>query len=241
VGCEVLRFGEVRDFPLADLLDLPGTAGEEADLEGVAVADGFLLVVGSHGLKRKNAKPDRDHADNAKRLAKVTLDGNRRLLACLPVEPDSRGEPCLVRQAQDGRRALRLNGDSQTNLLTRALVDDPHFGRYMALPDKDNGFDIEGLAVDGRRLLLGLRGPVLRGWSALLEVAVEIRSDQPCLAPRCCGHNGTLSMIRLMLHGGRWARSVSPRAWSVSRSTTWWSSPRSRRAAAGGRLLLTAR
>jgi hypothetical protein len=44
VGCEVLRFGEVRDFPLADLLDLPGTAGEEADLEGVAVADGFLLV-----------------------------------------------------------------------------------------------------------------------------------------------------------------------------------------------------
>jgi hypothetical protein len=41
VGREVLRFGKVRDFPLADLLDLPGTAGEEADLEGMAVADGF--------------------------------------------------------------------------------------------------------------------------------------------------------------------------------------------------------
>jgi len=64
VGREALRFGEVRDFPLADLLDLPGTAEEEADLEGMAVADGFLWVVGSHGLKRKNAKPDRDHADN---------------------------------------------------------------------------------------------------------------------------------------------------------------------------------
>jgi hypothetical protein len=146
------------------------------------VADGFLWVVGSHGLKRKNAKPDRDHADNAKRLAKVTLDGNRRLLACLPIEPDGRGEPCLVRQAQDGRRALRLKGDSQTNLLTRALVDDPHFGPYMAIPGKDNGFDIEGLAVDGPRLLLGLRGPVLRGWSALLEIAVETRSDQLRLA-----------------------------------------------------------
>jgi hypothetical protein len=129
--------------------------------------------VGSHGLKRKNAKPDRDHADNAKRLAKVTLDGSRRLLPCLPIEPDSRGEPCLVRQAQDGPRALRLNGDSQTNLLTRALVDDPHFGRYMALPGKDHSFDIEGLAVDGRRLLLGLRGPALRGWTALLEVAAR--------------------------------------------------------------------
>jgi hypothetical protein len=97
VGREALRFGEVRDFPLADLLDLPGTAGEEADREGVAVADGFLWVAGSHGLKRTNVKPDRDHADNAERPAKVTLDGNRRLLACLPIEPNAGGEPCLSR------------------------------------------------------------------------------------------------------------------------------------------------
>jgi hypothetical protein len=183
VGREVLRFGEVRDFPLADLLDLPGAAEEEADLEGMAVADGYLWVVGSHGLKRKNAKPDRGHAENAKRLAKLALDGNRRLLACLPIEPDTQGEPSLVRQARDGRRALRLKGDAQTNLLTRALADDPHFGPYMVIPGKDNGFDIEGLAVDGRRLLLGLRGPVLRGWSALLEVAVEARGDHLRLVP----------------------------------------------------------
>ena len=183
VGREALRFGEVRDFPLAELLDLPGTAEEEADLEGLAVADGFLWVVGSHGLKRKDAKPDRGHADNAKRLAKVALDGNRRLLACLPIEPDARGEPCLVRLGQDGRKALRLKGDAESNLLTRALADDPHFGPYMAIPGKDNGFDIEGLAVDGRRLLLGLRGPVLRGWSALLEIEVEARADHLRLVP----------------------------------------------------------
>jgi len=183
VGSESLRFGDVRDFPLADLLDLPGAADEEADLEGIAMADGFLWVVGSHGLKRKNAKPDRDHADNAKRLAKVSLDGNRRLLACLPIETDAQGEPCLVRKAQDGRQALRLKGDSQDNLLTRALSDDPHFGPYMVIPGKDNGFDIEGLAVNGRRLLLGLRGPVLRGWSALLEIEVETRDDQLRLTP----------------------------------------------------------
>lgn len=183
VGCETLRFGDVRDFPLADLLDLPGANGEEADLEGMAVANGFLWVVGSHGLKRKNPKPDRGHADNAKRLAKVTLDGNRRLLACLPIDPDARGEPCLVRRAQDGRRALRLKGDAQTSLLTRALADDPHFGPYLAIPGKDNGFDIEGLAVDGSRLLLGLRGPVLRGWSALLEIAVEACGDHLRMIP----------------------------------------------------------
>ena len=183
VGRETLRFGEVQDFPLAGLLDLPGAPDEEADLEGMAVADGFLWVVGSHGLKRKNAKPDRDHADNARRLAKLALDGNRRLLACLPIEPDAQGAPVLVRQARDGRHALRLKGDAQANLLTRALADDPHFGPYMAIPGKDNGFDIEGLAVDGHRLLLGLRGPVLRGWSALVEIAVEARGDHLRLAP----------------------------------------------------------
>jgi hypothetical protein len=190
VGSEVLRFGQVHDFSLAELLDLPGSSAEEADLEGMAVADHFLWVVGSHGLKRKNVKPDRDHADNAKRLARLTLDGNRRLLARLPIEPDAEGQPCLARQTRDGRRALRLKGDAQANLLTRALADDPHFGPYMAIPGKDNGFDIEGLAVDGNRLLLGLRGPVLRGWSALLEIEVEAREDELRLVP--LDNGGTL-------------------------------------------------
>lgn len=183
VNHETLRFGEVQDFPLSALLDLPGAPDEEADLEGMAVADGFVWVVGSHGLKRKDAKLERSHADNAKRLAKVTLDGNRRLLACLPIEQDAHGAPRLVRQALDGRRALRLKGDSQTNLLTAALADDPHFAPYMAIPGKDNGFDIEGLAVDGRRLLLGLRGPVLRGWSCLLEIEVQARGKHLGLVP----------------------------------------------------------
>jgi Protein of unknown function (DUF3616) len=183
VGRETLRFGQVRDFPLADLLDLPGGADEEADLEGMALVDGWLWVVGSHGFKRKNVKPERDPADNAKRLTKMALDGNRRVLACLPVEPDANGAPGLVRHAQDGRRALRLKGDAKDNQLTRLLADDPHFGPYMAIPGKDNGFDIEGLAVDAPRLLLGLRGPVLRGWAALIEIAVEARGDRLQLVP----------------------------------------------------------
>jgi hypothetical protein len=179
MGKKALRFGEVRDFPLADLLDLPGEPDEDADLEGMAVAEGFLWVVGSHGLKRKNAKPEKTHADHAKRLAKVSLDGNCRLLACLPIETDAQGEPCLVRRAKDGRQALRLKGDAYANELTRLLADDPHFGAYLAIPGKDNGFDVEGLVVDGSRLLLGLRGPVLRGWSALREIAVQARGGQP--------------------------------------------------------------
>ena len=45
-----------------------GTPDERALDVGRVDADGFLWVVGSHGLKRKNAKPGREHADNAHRL-----------------------------------------------------------------------------------------------------------------------------------------------------------------------------
>lgn len=182
-GAELLRFGDGLSFPLSELLDLPGAADDEADLEGMAVADGYLWVVGSHGLKRKNAKDDKDDAENAKRLAKVTLDSNRRLLACLPIEMGDDGRPCLVREAKDGRRARRLKGDAESNQLTELLADDPHFGPYMGIPGKDNGLDIEGLVVDGKRLLIGLRGPVLRGWSALLEIALDTRGDELRLVP----------------------------------------------------------
>ncbi|MBV5298028.1 MAG: DUF3616 domain-containing protein [Rhodoferax sp.] len=199
-GAEVLRYGDMHDFALADLLDLPGQADDEADLEGMAVADGYLWVVGSHGLKRKNIKPGRSHAENARRLAQLSLDANRCLLACLPLQPDASGAPGLVKQAADGRRALRLKGDAQASQLTRALADDPHFGRFMGIPGKDNGFDIEGLAVDGNRLLLGLRGPVLRGWSALLEIELDCKGDQLRLVP--LDDDGTLVRKHfLALHG----------------------------------------
>jgi hypothetical protein len=183
VGDESLRFGAPTNFPLADLLDLPGEADAEADLEGLAVHDGYLWVVGSHGLKRKNAKTGRDNASNAKQLTQLKLDANRRLLARLPLDEDDAGRPTLSRQTADGRRAARLRGDATANELTRLLADDPHFGAFLSIPGKDNGFDIEGLAVFGNRLLLGLRGPVLRGWAGMLEIAVEADGRDLTLAP----------------------------------------------------------
>jgi hypothetical protein len=183
VAGEKLRFGEARDFPLSILLELPGAADEEADIEGLAVSDGCLWLVGSHGYKRKSVKPERSDADNAKRLGKLSLDANRRLLACVPIESDSEGRPVLVRQDAHGRRAARLPGDAKGNVLTQLLTDDPHFGPFLKIPGKDNGFDIEGLAVDGDRLLLGLRGPVLRGWSGLLELRVQRKGNQLRLLP----------------------------------------------------------
>ncbi|KAB7770140.1 DUF3616 domain-containing protein [Xanthomonas maliensis] len=203
---ETLRFGQGRSFPLSALLDLPGTADDEADLEGMGLSDGYLWVVGSHGLKRKNAKPGRDDAENAKRLSKLKLDANRRLLACLPIEHDADGAPLLVREAADGRRARRLKGDAKHNQLTDLLADDPHIGPFLQIPGKDNGLDIEGIVVDGARLLLGLRGPVLRGWSMLLEIAVEAHGESLRLAP--LDEDGTLLRKHFLQLGGLGVRDL---------------------------------
>lgn len=199
VAAEALRFGAPTSFPLADLLDLPGAPDDEADIEGLAVSDGWLWLVGSHGLKRKNAKPGKDDAANAKRLTKLSLDGNRRLLARVPIETED-GVPRLVRQAADGRRATRLKGDAEHNQLTRLIEDDPHLGPFLAIPGKDNGLDIEGLALAGDRLLLGLRGPVLRGWALLLEIAVTEHRDELRLAP-LDDHGALLRKHFLQLQG----------------------------------------
>jgi hypothetical protein len=45
-------------------------------------------------------------------------------------------------------------------------------GPFCAIPSKDNGLDIEGLAVRGNRVFAGLRGPVLRGWAVILDFEV---------------------------------------------------------------------
>ena len=111
-----------------------------------------------------------------------------------------------MREAADGRRAMRLEGDAEHNLLTRLLEDDPHVGPFLAIPGKDNGFDIEGLALDGRRLLLGLRGPVLRGWTRLLELAIEPAGDWLRLAP--LDGEGTMLRKHFLQLGGLGVRDL---------------------------------
>jgi hypothetical protein len=100
------------------------------------------------------------------------------VLARIPIREEG-GLPVLVRK--DGkRRAQRLRGGTRGNALTRLLRDDRHLGPFMGLPGKENGFDIEGLALAGERMFLGLRGPVLRGWAMVLELRPQ--DDGECLA-----------------------------------------------------------
>lgn len=161
-------------FPLSDFLDLPVPASpdaaqwEEADLEGLAHAERHLWLVGSHSLKRKLPKPGDGAAKGARQLAQLGRDGNRYLLARIPLVSD--GATWRPARCDGSRHAARLEGDARGDILTRSLAEDPHLAPFIAIPGKDNGFDIEGLAVAADRLFLGLRGPVLRGWAIVLEL-----------------------------------------------------------------------
>jgi hypothetical protein len=173
-------------FALADLLDLPsggrGADAPEIDIEGMDAAGGYLWVVGSHSLKRCKPDPADDDAKSIKRLARTDKEANRFLLARIPLVDGDEGIPALARKA-DGRRAQRLRGGTGSNELTRLLRKDKHLAAFIGLPGKENGFDIEGLAVAGERLFLGLRGPVLRGWAIVLELRPADDGDCLSLAP----------------------------------------------------------
>jgi hypothetical protein len=161
--------GSARSFTLADLVDLPGPADEEADIEGIGRAGDWLWAVGSHSLVRKRIKADHSEAKAVKRLAKVKRQANRYVIARLAVELGADGRPEPVRVTADGRRSALVGGDGAENLAD-LLRDDDHLAPFLAIPSKDNGLDVEGLAAHGESLYVGLRGPVLRGWAVVLEL-----------------------------------------------------------------------
>jgi hypothetical protein len=171
-------FGAHRAFQLVDYLCLPDAQGE-VDVEGMDYHDHYLWLVGSHSLKRKKAKGKKTAAD-VRRIATVKPEFNRFLLARIPVVGDMLFTSCSHPE-QPGvmLQAATLEQHDATNGLLEALREDEHLGPFLSFPlgDKENGFNIEGLAVRGSRLFLGLRGPVLDGWAMLLDF--ELDEAQP--------------------------------------------------------------
>lgn len=178
--------GNHRQFALHDFLSLPlpprngpGERINEADIEGLACDGKYLWLTGSHSLRRKQPDPGDGNRRAHKRLASVSADGNRYLLARIPVVEEEGGHTLVKEVEHKGKRrsAALLRGDEHDNELTTLLRTDEHLGPFLAIPGKDNGFDIEGIAIAGKRILLGLRGPVLRGWATIIEVALEPDHD----------------------------------------------------------------
>jgi hypothetical protein len=191
---QVVQCNEHRSFSLLDLLNLPLKDPEaEIDIEGVAFApeSGYLWLTGSHSLKRKKPEVDRTAEKNIKRLSTVTADGNRFTLARIPLVRQPDGDVLARKVDADARTAALLRGDETGNDLTTEIAADDQLRDFLRIPGKDNGFDIEGLVVIGSRLLLGLRGPVLRGWAVLLEIEPELSAGSTdTLVLKKIGPNG---------------------------------------------------
>lgn len=167
-------------YALHDFLSLPlpyhdpeSKRINEADIEGLASDGHYLWLTGSHSLRRKRPDEGDGVKRTHKRLANVSADGNRYLLARIPIAAQDGGLELVKEHEHKGKRrtAAQLRGDAHGNELIALLKQDQHFGPFLAIPGKDNGFDIEGIALAGKNILLGLRGPVLRGWAAIVEVA----------------------------------------------------------------------
>lgn len=180
----ITGFGAHVRYDMNDFFDFPNGRAEEADVEGLAIADGFLWIVGSHSLKRKKPKADATVEEALDALTRVKREANRFLLGRIPfVAGDRPGVPTLAREAPaiDGgkrkRRAGSLRMTPKGSTLSKRLARDVHLGAFMRVPSKDNGLDVEGMAVEGDRVFLGLRGPVLRGWATILEIRFKAKKD----------------------------------------------------------------
>jgi hypothetical protein len=178
-------YGEVTMFDVADFLDLPGDEGDEIDIEGLDFAEGWLWLIGSHSARRGEPGADDDVRKQLRQLERVKRRGNRCLLARVPLRraENGRWEPVHHDEGADGSLpvAARLAGGAEDNALVRALRKDDHLAPFLGIPGRDNGFDVEGLAIAGERVFVGLRGPVLRGWAVVLSIMPVRDPDDPTI------------------------------------------------------------
>jgi hypothetical protein len=125
-----------------------GSDDEELDIEGLAKAEQYIYVVGSHSRIRQKVKQKKYSKTNHKRLATTRREASREQLFRLKLDAEGR----LVK---DSIKILSLRD---------IFANHPVLALFKAIPSKENGIDIEGLAVNEKNheLFIGFRGPVLR-------------------------------------------------------------------------------
>lgn len=157
-----------QSIRLAGLLDL-ADPDAEADIEGLAVEDGWLWVVGSHA--RTRPKPKKGKRLDLDELSNLKDTRPRCLLARIPLVED-KGVCSPVKLCGD-RRAGLVRQSKHGSDLARLIAKDPLLKPFTKVPAKEGGLDIEGIAVCNERVALGLRGPVIATYAVLLELTVR--------------------------------------------------------------------
>lgn len=189
------NFGNHLTYKVSEFLELPESDDKEIDIEGLHYDEhhSYLWLVGSHSWKRKNPKSKKSDADNVERLATLVNERNRYILARIPlIDGELQREGKLLDRDRP-IQAAKLALTETENVLIESLKSDPHLSIFVSaqIPGKDNGFDIEGLAVKNGKVFLGLRGPVIRGWAIILEIELEETSPDT-LSLKPVGTNGEL-------------------------------------------------
>jgi hypothetical protein len=121
-------------------------SGEEIDIEGLAREERTVYVLGSHAIKRRRIRPEQTWAENRQRLATVEPEAPRHRIFRVEIDPAS-GRP---------------EGPVKSISLRTLLERDPILAPFTLIPGKENGVNIEGIAVRNEKLYLGFRSPVLR-------------------------------------------------------------------------------
>lgn len=197
-------YGKAEPIDIASLFKLDGAEldpAEEFDLEALAVdrADEQTVriwMIGSHAMGHKKPK-----GATLKRLG-LKRQRNRLLFACIETDNDgvirsNRGRHLRIKPARQTHttdflsalRAARPRADgflSEVSALTEAKIP-PRiadgvgwFTPYILASTKENGLDIEALAVrrgedDPSSVVayIGLRGPVIDGLAVIIEIDIR--------------------------------------------------------------------
>jgi hypothetical protein len=167
-------FGEHESVAIANFIEL-FDQDSEIDIEGLDYNEPYLWFTGSHSTKRKKTKGKNLEKD-IRKLSEIKTELNRYIIARIPFSEKKLHKSCPhPTHPKKTCTAACLKKTDEGNILTEALKTDSHLGPFLSncIPSKENGFDIEGLAVYNSTIFLGLRGPVLREWAIILEIEVE--------------------------------------------------------------------
>jgi hypothetical protein len=130
-----------RVLKVLETISLAKKDGKEIDTEAIACEGDSYYIIGSHGLAKKTG----DFQANRYKLIRLTVDPNTGLA---------------------GRRRESV----QTTSLVDILQNDPVLGKHFDKPLQQKGVNIEGLAIRGGVLYVGLRNPNLDGFAFVIEV-----------------------------------------------------------------------
>jgi hypothetical protein len=128
------------------------TNAEEIDIEGIACDGNTVYVVGSHSAKRSKIDNDATYEKNRQKIEKVVPEPDRDRLFRFSLDTDGHAqnlEETSLRSIIDSKKVLK---------------------DFSLLPSKENGIDLEGIAIHNEQLYVGFRGPVLReNWVPVLK------------------------------------------------------------------------